>query len=343
MAGLLRKLLFCILTCLVCTQCSRAPVEPAAQDALPSGASVGVQAGGEPILPIPGASNLSAPKVALGRQLFHDTILSGPRREASCATCHPLEQGGTRGPAADLAGAQEAYDIPTVFNTAHHFAYFWNGRAPRLEAVIQSSINSANVLNSSWGEILPHLSASEEYQAAFTALYPESGVSESAVEDALVTFLESLATPNAAFDRWLNGESLPQRAQDGYALFKRIGCARCHQGVGAGGNLYAPFSGYVEEKTTIRTADYGRFNVTNDEAHRYQFKVPSLRNVAVTAPYFHDGGVERLDDAVDAMARHQLGRDLTAGEIDLIVAFLESLTGWYDERLLGDTGGQESP
>ncbi|MDP2323389.1 MAG: cytochrome c peroxidase, partial [Gammaproteobacteria bacterium] len=200
---------------------------------------------------------------------------------------------------------------------------------------VQSSILSENVLNSSWDVILTHLAASGDYGDTFNTLYPESGISEAAVENALVTFLESLSTPNAAFDRWLNGESLPERARDGYALFKAICCARCHQGVGIGGNMYASFRGYVEQKATIGNPDNGRFNVTNNEAHRYQFKVPSLRNVAVTAPYFHDGGVRRLGDAVRAMASHQLGRDLTSGEVDLIVAFLESLTGWYDERLLG--------
>jgi len=298
-----------------------------------------------PILPLAGATNLPTAKVALGRQLFHSTALSGAMRKVSCATCHPLDQGGTRGMVQENTGdgGSDQYDVPTVFNSAQHFAFFWSGRAQSLEAAVQSSIRSKNVMDASWSEVLSNLEASGDFTAAFNAVYPEDGISEASVEDALVTFLESLATPNAAFDRWLNGESLPPRALEGYTLFKEIGCARCHQGVAAGGNMYASFQGYIEQKATIRTPDFGRYNVTNNEAHKYQFKVPSLRNVAVTAPYFHDGGAENLKDAVDAMAIHQLGRDLTSGEIDLIVTFLESLTGWYDERILSANREGASP
>lgn len=342
MARMLHKTTFCVLVGLLCTQCGRAPETPEATVAERAPAA-SATAAEEPILPIASAASGSAEKIALGRRLYSDTGLSGRQRRVSCATCHPLDQGGTTRHLPDhlATDPREQYDIPTVFNSADHFAYFWNGRAQSLEAVIQASIRSEQIMDTTWGEILARLEEQPEYRETFAQVYPGAGIADSTVVDALVAFLQTLSTPNAAFDRWLDGEPLPERAREGYALFKQFGCVRCHQGAGVGGNLFASFAGYMEQKDTIRPLDYGRFNITNNEAHRFQFKVPSLRNVAVTAPYFHDGSAKTLGEAVEAMALHQLGRTLTPGERDRIVAFLESLTGWYGERLLG-TGPEQA-
>ncbi|MBX3177757.1 MAG: c-type cytochrome [Candidatus Hydrogenedentes bacterium] len=334
MASVCRHAVFSGIVCVLAASCSAPKGDPGDLEAGRLAPEFMARQA-EPILPLP-PQNLPAGRVALGRRLFHEPALSGAQRRISCATCHPLERGGTAGDGGPgIAVGEHDYDIPTVFNSAGQFAYFWNGRTQSLEGVIQSKVRSENALDAEWSEALARLEGDASYQEDFRRAYPESGISESAVENALSTFLQSLVTPNADFDRFLNGESLPEPAREGYQLFKDLGCVRCHQGAGVGGNLYASFQSYLESRVPAKTSDLGRFNVTGNEAHRYQFKVPGLRNVAVTAPYFHDGSAETLDAAVELMARHQLGRELRAGEISRIVAFLESLTGWYDERLLG--------
>lgn len=317
---------FGLLVAFCCCQCSRESAEPGANPATQPATSPVVT---EPLLPLPAPPDISIEKIELGKRLFHDTALSSAARKISCATCHPLERGGTVGmlPAGSVAGETEPCDIPTVYNSADQFAYFWNGRAQSLEAVVQTSVRSENVMDGSWEEIIRKLSEIPDYMERFSRAYPETGLAESAIEDALASFVRSLSTPNAPFDRWLGGGDLPAEAKDGYTLFKSLGCVRCHQGAGAGGNLYASFGSYIAGRDKITNNDLGRFNVTRDEAHRYQFKVPSLRNVALTAPYFHDGSAATLADAVRAMALHQSGRVLDEGEVKSITAFLESLTG----------------
>lgn len=326
-----------LLIALCCCQCGRERV-PGEGGSAPSEDAPATAAHAEPILPIPAPPDVAPEKLELGKQLFHETALSDPSRKVSCATCHDLEKGGTTGkpPAGTEPAESEPYDIPTVFNAAHQFAHFWNGRAQSLEAVIQASIRAENVMDGSWDVIIPALSENPDYVARFERVYPEVGLSESSVEDALTSYVRSLSTPNAAFDRWLAGGELPAAAREGYELFKELGCVRCHQGAGVGGNLFASFGSYLSARERVSNSDLGRFNVTNDESHRYQFKVPSLRNVVLTAPYFHDGSVVKLEDAVRAMAQHQLGQSLSEEEVQSIVAFLETLTG---SALLGATSG----
>jgi len=321
-----------IITVFLC-QCGRgAPDGAGAPDELAVPPRFGGTA--EPILPITPAQGLSPAAVLLGNRLYHDPRLSGSQ-QISCATCHPVGRAGMVPPGEAPATGSSYYDIPTIFNTGGHFSYFWNGRAQTMEAVILVSLQAENIMDAAWPTIQARLAGDAEYRQLFASAYPDAGLTETTAVDAIATYVQSLTTPNAAFDRWLNGENLTESALAGYRLFSEYGCIRCHQGSGVGGNMYASFEGYIAAKANPHTTDYGRFNITNDEAHRYQFKVPSLRNVAVTAPYFHDGSVATLADAVDAMARHQLGRTLSRGEIAQIVAFLESLTGWHEGELLG--------
>ena len=328
---------FGLLVALCCCQCSR---ESQPVSVTSTSEQIGAESTplSEPILPVLNGPSIAPERLELGRLLFHETALSDTSRRISCATCHPLDQGGTTGrpPAEALAGETEPYDIPTVYNAADHFAHFWNGRAQNIESVIQTSIRAENLMDGSWDVIVQSLREMPDYVERFGRVYPDAGVTEATIEDALAGFVRSLTTPNAPFDRWLAGEALPDNAQQGYALFKDLGCVRCHQGAGAGGNLFAGFGGYIATRDTIRNSDLGRFNVTNDESHRYVFKVPSLRNVALTAPYFHDGSASTLDEAVRAMALHQAGRTLSDGDTKLLVAFLESLTG---SALLSATPG----
>ena len=161
--------------------------------------------------------------------------------------------------------------------------------------------------------------------------------------DALATFQRSLTTPNARFDRHLRGErdAITPEEERGYQLFKDYGCVACHQGVSVGGNLFQRFGIFHDpfSPSPIRTADLGRFTITGKANDRFVFRVPSLRNVAVTAPYFHDGRAQTLEQAIAEMARSQLGRVLTEREIGLIASFLRTLTGEYRGRLLSDRAG----
>ena len=187
-------------------------------------------------------------------------------------------------------------------------------------------------MNATWPELLAKLRADADYRAAFKALY--GGPEREHVLDALATFQRSLLTPDARFDRYLRGERDAITAEEarGYQLFKAYGCIACHQGVNVGGNLFQRFGVFYDPfaaRGNAGAADLGRYTITGREDDRKVFRVPSLRNVAVTSPYFHDGSAASLAEAVDIMARSQLGRELPRDDIDLIIRFLRTLTGVY--------------
>jgi len=198
-------------------------------------------------------------------------------------------------------------------------------------------------MHTTWPELLAKLRAVPDYEAAFNAAYP-GGLTREHVLHALTTYVRSLVTPNARFDQYLRGrqEALTAEEQRGYQLFKAYGCAACHQGVNIGGNIFQKFGIFRGDKPPPDDDDLGRFAVTGATRDRYVFRVPSLRNVAVTAPYYHDGRVETLETAVDLMARRQLGTALTAEEVHVIVQFLHTLTGEYRGRSLA-LPGKEAP
>ena len=188
-------------------------------------------------------------------------------------------------------------------------------------------------MNTTWAEVLAKLNADSVYVAAFSTTYQQRP-SQANVLDALATFERSLITPNARFDRYLRGErsALTAAEQRGYELFKSYGCVACHQGMNIGGNLFQKFGVFEEPVASVpanAVVDLGRFRVTKVARDRGVFRVPSLRNVAVTGPYFHDGRATTLEEAVDTMANLQLGRKLLLNEVTLIVQFLQSLTGEY--------------
>ncbi len=288
--------------------------------------------GDEPIQAIPSAVALDPRRVALGRRLFHDPLLSGDGSIA-CASCHPLEQGGADGRPRSIGIRGSVGDInaPSVFNVGLHFRQFWDGRAATLEEQIDGPLHSPKEMGASWEVVLGRLTASADYARAFDEAYPD-GVSRDNVKNAIASFERSLLTPNSPFDRYLAGDSeaLTERARHGYELFKGYGCIACHQGAAVGGNMFQRLGivrDYFEDRGDVTRADLGRYNVTGREEDRYVFKVPSLRNVALTGPYFHDGSAATLDEAVRVMGRYQLGREIGGAELAAIVAFLESLTG----------------
>ena len=286
----------------------------------------------EPIQPIVALTSLDPRKIELGRRLFHDARLSDDDRE-SCASCHDLTTGGTdrKVHSIGIHGAVGIINAPSVFNSGFNFSQFWDGRAASLEKQIDDPLQSKTEMGSTWPEVIKKLKSSPEYVRAFQQVYGQD-IQTDQVKDAIAEFERSLSTPNSRFDRFLRHEphALTSSEEQGYLLFKSFGCASCHQGVNVGGNMYQKLgvmAPYFADRGNVTKADYGRFNVTGDLKDMYMFKVPSLRNVALTAPYFHDGSAATLPDAVRMMAKYQLGRHLSDQEVQLIVEFLKTLTG----------------
>ena len=235
-------------------------------------------------------------------------------------------------------GEPGTINAPTVFNSALNFRLGWRGNYRTLEDQIEADLHDPTLMNSSWEELLPKIQSVAEYADAFRHGFP-SGVVKKNVLAALSAFHHSLLTPNARFDQYLRGrqDALTEDEKQGYRLFRSLGCVTCHQGMNVGGNLFQKmgvFEDYFAKRGDITKVDFGRFTETGADRDLFVFRVPSLRNVAVTAPYFHDGSVGRLDEAVRKMAEVQLGETLTEEEIGLIVQFLRTLTGEYRGKSL---------
>lgn len=283
--------------------------------------------------------------VALGARLFHDPILSRDGRVA-CASCHDLGNGGDDGRVRSrgVGGLEGVVNAPTVLNAALNLAQFWDGRAATLEEQIDGPITHPLEMANDWAAIERKLNASSEYESAFSAALGAKP-SRQGVKQAIAAFERTLITVDSPFDRWLAGDAraISAEQQQGYQLFKAAGCVACHQGQNAGGNMYQRFGlfgEYFQDRGNITQADNGRFNFTGREGDRHVFRVPSLRNVELTAPYFHDGSAKTLTDAVEVMARYQLGKELSAEQVGKLVEFLKSLTGPRKESLASHAGGQ---
>lgn len=287
----------------------------------------------EAIKPLPLEQELNFKLVALGDRLFHSTRLSQDN-SISCASCHQLSMGGTdRLPrSVGVGGVKGGIKAPTVYNSGFNFVQFWDGRANTLEQQAAGPVHNPIEMASNWPEVLNKLQADPTMVDAFTELFPE-GISQQAIVKAIAEFERSLVTANSPFDRWLRGDDDAINAFQlrGYELFKSYGCISCHQGRNVGGNLFAYMGAmgdyFADRGRKITEADLGRFNVTKKVEDKHFFKVPSLRLAAINSPYFHDGSVETLSEAVRIMGRYQLGRDIPPDEIDAIVTFLHSLVG----------------
>lgn len=296
-------------------------------------ATVDAELSSAAITAIPAGADLDPRKVALGDRLFHDARLSGDV-SISCATCHDLARGGADGRrfSTGVGGALGEINTPTVLNSRFQFHLFWDGRATSLEEQIDGPLHSPTEMASDWAEVLERIRADADYRRDFDRIYTD-GVTADTVKDAVAVFERSLVTPNSPFDRFLGGDesALTTEQREGWVLFQDLGCVTCHQGVNLGGNSFQALSVdgryFADRGGEITKADLGRFNVTQLERDRHRFKVPTLRNVALTAPYLHDGTAATLADAVRIMARYQLGVELMDEEVTSVVAFLESLTG----------------
>lgn len=287
----------------------------------------------EPIAPLPAAApELDPGKVALGARLFADKRLSKDRR-VSCTSCHDFANGGDDGlPKSIGVGGVMGANAGTVYNSGHSLAQFWDGRSLTLEEQVSVAMLSPVAMGANWDEVLKALGEDSAYLREFAAEYP-AGLTRQSVENAIATFEQTLVTPNAPFDRYLRGdaEAITKREKEGYAKFKSYGCVACHQGMNVGGNMFQTMGvmgDFFKDRGLPETkADLGRFNVTKAESDRHVFKVPSLRNVALTAPYFHDGSAKDLKDAVRTMAKYQVGRKISEADVALIVEFLGTLSG----------------
>lgn len=286
-----------------------------------------------PLAVLPPAPETDAKKVALGGQLYFDTRLSGDGT-ISCATCHALDKGGTDAPlktSTGIKGAIGPINSPTVFNSHLHLAQFWDGRAASLEEQAAGPVENPLEMGTTWPEAIERLKAVPYYVTAFQDAYGVEITKENATH-ALAEYERTLTTPSR-YDRFGKGEvaALTDEERAGLDLFTKIGCTSCHAGPLLGGQSFEKMGTvreyFAKRGGEITEADLGRFNFTKREADKHKFKVPTLRNVELTPPYFHDGFAATLEDAVKLMAVHQLGRTLSADETAKIVAFLKSLTG----------------
>jgi cytochrome c peroxidase len=286
----------------------------------------------EPIRPLPVSTQQDPARADLGRQLFVDVRLSANGR-VSCSSCHDLAKGGADGRVHSIgfSGKPTGVNAPTVLNAAFNFKQFWNGRVDSLEAQIDAVVQNPIEMGSTWGDVVAKVARDANYQKTFAGSYKD-GVTKANIQNALATYERTLITPNSRFDRYLRGDhdAILEEEKAGYLKFKQYGCIACHQGVNVGGNMFQKFGvmgDYFAQRGNLTEADMGRYLVTGEEGDKRVFKVPSLRNVALTAPYFHDGSAKTLDDAVDVMFRYQLGRVASKEDKTAIIKFLNTLTG----------------
>ena len=218
-----------------------------------------------------------------------------------------------------------------MLNAALNFRQFWNGRAASLEEQVDGVVQNPVEMGSKWDDVVVKIAREPKYRDAFAAAYKD-GVTKVNIQNAIATYERTLITPNSRFDRFLLGDrnAITEEEKAGYVKFKQYGCIACHQGVNVGGNMFQKFGvmgDYFNQRGNRTDADMGRYLITGDEGDKHVFKVPSLRNVALTAPYFHDGTAKTLEDAVDVMFRYQLGRVASKEDKAAIVKFLNTLTG----------------
>lgn len=281
----------------------------------------------EPITPIPRQIDYDPAKAALGKRLFHDPLLSLDQT-ISCASCHDLSKGGDdpRPLSIGIQGREGVISSPTVFNAVFNFRQFWNGRALDLKEQAAGPLQDHREMGMTPDEVERRLNRNSDYPRQFREVYGEERIRFEQVLETLAEFQRALITPNSPFDLHLRGEALLQPQElEGYLTFKELGCITCHNGVNIGGNSLQKIG--VINPVELREGVPDRAAVTANPADRHLFKVPTLRNIALTAPYFHDGSVATLSEALSHMAHHNLGVALQRGQTYALTAFLLTLTG----------------
>ncbi len=315
------------------------------------------------VLPIVDTSaSLDPAKVELGRKLYHDTRLSADNT-LSCASCHGLDMGGSD-EAVSSTGVNDQkgpINSPTTFNAVYAVAQFWDGRAADLQAQAAGPVENPIEMADDWDAVVVELAQDPAFVTEFMAVYGPEGwtaerlpeadaqgvfpapaeLTQDALTDAIATFEMTLVTPDSPFDRWLKGQAdaMSADAIAGWEIFDARGCDTCHAGQAMGQTSFEKMgvvADYFHDRGEITEVDKGRMGVTEDPADEHHFKVPTLRNVALSWPYFHDGQTRDLTEAVRIMGKYQQEHELSEAELPKVVAFLESLTGEYQGKPLGE-------
>ncbi|MFZ4524317.1 MAG: cytochrome-c peroxidase [Chlorobium sp.] len=283
---------------------------------------------GEPVKPIEAPKVADLAMVDLGKKLFFDPRLS-KSGFISCNSCHNLSMGGSDNLKSSIGHKwhQGPINAPTVLNSSLNQAQFWDGRAKDLKEQAGGPISNPGEMSFTHDLAVGVLQSIPAYVDEFKKVYKVDTIDIDKVTMAIAAFEETLVTPNSRFDKWLKGDdaAISKEELAGYELFKSSGCTSCHNGTALGGNSFQKM-GVVQPYKSKNTA-VGRFAVTKDNADRFQFKVPTLRNVELTYPYFHDGGAPTLAKAVEVMGQIQLGKTFTPEQNASVVAFLKTLTG----------------
>ncbi|WP_045225321.1 cytochrome-c peroxidase [Methyloterricola oryzae] len=316
-----------------------------------AGASCMAQAGEWQALPDKApepASNPTTPaKVELGKMLYHDPRLSSSGTVA-CASCHNVMSGGedNRGGSVGVQGQVGGRSAPTVWNSAFNSVQFWDGRAPSLEAQAKGPVtNPIEMGMKSWDDVVVRLKAIPGYVAAFGAAFEGADpVTADNAAKAIAAYERTLITPNSAYDKFAKGDAgaLSEQQQRGLKTFAEVGCNSCHSGPAFNGPQLPEGTGFYQKFPMFDngaleaqygfTKDLGRAQETKNDADKHMFRVPTLRNIALTAPYFHNGKVKTLPDAVKVMGKTQLNKDLSQEQVDDIVAFLNALSGEFPKQ-----------
>lgn len=286
----------------------------------------------EPLQPLPQSIQIDQQKADLGERLFFDPRLS-KNNMISCATCHDLNQGGASHEKFSIGIYNQVgeVNVPTVYNSSLNFRQFWNGRATSLQQQAYGPVSNPKEMGETWPSVMVKLANDPSYVKMFLKVYGGK-ITPDNITDAISEYEKSLITPSR-FDDYLRGDqkALTEQEKQGYKLFKSYGCGQCHGGVNIGGDMFAEigiFHDYFKDRGgPITDADNGLYQITKKESDRYVFKIPSLRNIAITAPYMHDGSVKTLNEAVYMMGYYELGIKIPPKDVDAITAFLNSLTG----------------
>ncbi len=287
------------------------------------------------------ANNPTTPeKVKLGQILYHDPRLSSTGT-VSCASCHNTMLGGedNRPNSMGVNGQTGGRSAPTVWNSAFNEVQFWDGRAASLEDQAAGPVtNPIEMGMKSWDDVVARLKSIEGYQALFEKAFGKDSISKDNATKAIAAYERTLITPNSPYDKYVKGNknAMTEQQVRGMEKFAEIGCGGCHSGAAFNGpGMFQKFpvfsNGFFNAKYKF-VKDKGRAEVTKKESDKNFWKVPTLRNIAITAPYFHNGSVKTLDEAVKIMAKMQLDKDLSKDEIADIVAFLNALTGEFPKQ-----------
>lgn len=282
----------------------------------------------EPIAPIPThLDDVNIAKAKLGRMLYLDPVLSSDRN-ISCHSCHNFDYGSADPNVVSqgVYGRKGDIQSPPIFNSRYNFKQFWNGRATDLREQVSGPLFNHAEMNMTPEEVEARLNKNQTYLELFNKVYGATPITFENVTDAIVEFEKALVTPNSRFDRYLRGEiELTPEEEKGYQKFKSLGCITCHNGINIGSNAFQKMGLFIDYPYDKKYQD--RYALTQKEIHKNVFKVPTLRNITLTAPFFHDANATTLEEAIEMMAHYNLGITLSRQEISLLLTFLKTLEG----------------